>query len=70
MMSRSLGLGLIVCFSLSVAAWAEGPRVDEAVRSAMQDRDYVAAVVAIDKAMADEKAPHDYLAYLKGRALH
>ena len=69
-MSRSFGLGLVVCFSLSLSAWAEGPVVDEAVRKAMQDRDYPAAIEAIDKASGDPKAARDYLAYLKGRALH
>ena len=46
------------------------PDVPAAVRQAMQDRDYAAAVKAIDEAGRDPKAARDYLAFLKGRALH
>jgi tetratricopeptide (TPR) repeat protein len=35
----------------------------------MQDRDYAAAVEAIEAALAQPDQPHDYLRYLKGRAL-
>ncbi len=65
----------VVLFSFSAAAsaaespMADVPLVDEAVRQAMQDRDYQAAVEAIDKALKTEDAPRDYLAYLRGRAL-
>ena len=38
------------------------------IREAMQDRDYPAAIDAIDRALADEKGKADYLTYLKGRA--
>ena len=37
--------------------------------SALQDRDYAAAVKAIDATSQDKDSPRDYLAYLKGRAL-
>ncbi|MEX2186156.1 MAG: tetratricopeptide repeat protein, partial [Pirellulales bacterium] len=49
---------------------APEPQAPAAVRQAMQDRDYAAAVKAIDAAMAGDFAAKDYLAYLKGRALH
>jgi TolA-binding protein len=55
----------------AVAAAATPPaQAPEAVRAAMQDRDYAVAVKAIDAAMAAPGAAKDYLAYLKGRALH
>lgn len=46
------------------------PEAPAAVRQAMQDRDYAAAIKAIDAAMSAEGVAKDYLAYLKGRALH
>ncbi len=61
------------------------PQVPAAIRELMKDRNYADAVVEIDKALAvqDEAKPagakknggaakidYDYLAYLKGRALH
>jgi tetratricopeptide (TPR) repeat protein len=46
------------------------PDVPAAVRQAMQDRDYPAAIKAIDEAARDPKAARDYLAFLKGRALY
>jgi uncharacterized protein YfaS (alpha-2-macroglobulin family)/TolA-binding protein len=49
---------------------APEPEAPVAVRQAMQDRNFDAAVKAIDAAMAGEGANKDYLAYLKGRALH
>ena len=44
--------------------------VPAAVQDAMQDRDYPAAIEAIDKAVAAKNGPVDYMLYLKGRALH
>lgn len=52
------------------AGLAPEPEAPPAVRQAMQDRDYAAAVKAIDAAVSAEGAAKDYLAYLKGRALH
>ncbi|MCR4414075.1 MAG: tetratricopeptide repeat protein, partial [Thermoguttaceae bacterium] len=52
------------------ATAADSPLVAEKIRQAMQDRDYAAALKAIDEAMAAKDAPHDYLLWLKGRALH
>ncbi len=51
------------------------PRVPVAVSELMQDHKYAEAIKAIDAAVADKNlaekdAPRDYLAYLKGRALH
>ena len=44
------------------------PVVDGKVRQLMQDRSFFEAVKAVDKASEGKGAPHDYLAYLKGRA--
>ncbi len=49
---------------------ADTPLVADNIREAMQDRRYADAVKAIDESLADKNAPHDYLTYLKGRALH
>ena len=47
---------------------ADAPLVPEVVRQLMQDRDYAAAIKAIDEAGQAQDAPKDYLAFLKGRA--
>jgi alpha-2-macroglobulin len=47
---------------------ADVPLVAEKVRQLMQDRDYPAAIRAIDQAAKAEGAPVGYLTYLKGRA--
>ncbi len=50
---------------------AEGaPIVAPAVSQAMQDRDYSAARMAIDKSAKAKDAPSDYLAYLRAWSLH
>jgi alpha-2-macroglobulin len=46
------------------------PKVPEAVSQSLQDHDYLAAIKAIDAAAEAKDAAKDYLAYLKGRALH
>ena len=50
------------------ASAADVPLVTEQVRQVMQDRDYPAAVRAIDQAAKAPNAPVGYLTYLKGRA--
>jgi len=52
------------------AAAQDVPLVADAVRAAMQDRDFAAAVAAIEKAQEEEGAEKVYLEYLKGRALY
>jgi hypothetical protein len=52
------------------ADYAGADKVSPAIRQLMQDRKYDEAVAAIDEAAKAEGAPRDYLAYLKGRALH
>jgi len=49
---------------------ADAPGVPDNVRQLMQDRNYPAAVNAIDQAAAAGGAAKDYLVYLKGRALY
>jgi uncharacterized protein YfaS (alpha-2-macroglobulin family)/TolA-binding protein len=49
---------------------SEAPPVPEALRRALQDRQYADALKAIDAAAADPKAAKDYLGYLKGQTLH
>ena len=49
---------------------AATPIVSEQVLQLMQDRKYPEAVQAIESLAGDNKADQDYLAYLKGRALH
>ena len=44
--------------------------VPEEVQVLIQDRNYPAAIAAIDKAIAEGRGPADYLTYLKGRAFH
>jgi len=52
------------------AASGDVPLVAENIRQLMQDRDYKAAVAAIERAVAaDDAKDRDYLTYLKGRAL-
>ncbi|HZZ71655.1 MAG TPA: tetratricopeptide repeat protein [Pirellulales bacterium] len=46
------------------------PKVPEKIRQAMQDRNYAAAVVALNEALEAKPPEGDYLTYLKGRALH
>src|SRR5688572_24483665 len=46
------------------------PQVPEVVKQAMQDRNYAAAIKAIDEAAKQKDAALDYLGYLKARALH
>lgn len=48
---------------------ADAPLVADEIRQAMQDRNYPAAVEAIQKAISAPDAPKDYLTYLKGRAI-
>ena len=59
-------------FSISLALPASGqvPRVPQPIRELMQCRDYEAAVTAIEGVNDADKADLDYLAYLRGRALH
>jgi len=61
---------LVLVAVLSASALAATPKGPEAVGRAMQDRNYEAALKAIDEAVKDKDAAQDYLAYLKGRALH
>lgn len=69
---RSLRLGLLtgVLFAFAPMALAQTPPAPDNVRQLLQDRNYDAALAAIDVATAAEGAPRDYLSYLKGRALH
>ena len=75
---RSLVLAVLVALTglsarLAAApapASADAPLVPDKVRQLMQDRNYAEAVKAIDEAAQAKDAPHEYLAYLKGRALH
>ena len=48
---------------------ADEPLADETVRQLLQDRKYPAAIVAIDKTLAQPGTPRDQLLYLKGCAL-
>lgn len=64
-----------VLFALAITAPilaidAEQNDVSEDIRALIQDRDYAAAIEAIDQALANEDSPADYLLYLKGRACH
>ena len=69
-----LALVAVICgsFFSSQTAAAELEQAPAKIRQAMQDRDYDAAIKAIDleAAAKDSVRPSDYLAYLKGRALH
>ena len=63
---------VMVAAGLAVAAEPSSgdvPLVGEKIRQLMQDRDYTAAIRAIEQAASSDKAPRDYLTYLKGRAL-
>jgi alpha-2-macroglobulin len=53
----------------SEAAVADPPAVADDIARRMQDREYAAAVEAIDQALARPDESQDYLLYLKGRAL-
>jgi len=46
------------------------PKVPEKIRTLMQDRDFAGAVTALEEAIKAGGNGVDYLAYLKGRALH
>ncbi|MHB1035874.1 MAG: tetratricopeptide repeat protein [Pirellulales bacterium] len=62
---------LVVLVAWTTAAvWAAEPDLPTKVREAMQDRNFPVALQAIDEAAKVKDAPADYLAYLKGRALH
>ena len=71
--SLSVLVGIVLPVATHAAAEkpsADVPLVADKVREAMQDRRYADAVMAIDEAVQAKDAPHDYLLYLKGRALH
>ncbi len=53
-----------------VVSTADAPLVSIQIRELMQDRKYADAIAAIDAAAKEKDAPHDYLGYLKGRALY
>ena len=46
------------------------PPLSEDLANAMQNRDYAQAVQIIDRELAENGKPGDYLLFLKGRALH
>jgi len=46
------------------------PPIDAKLRQLIEDRNYPAAIQAIDEAIRAPQAPRDYLAYLKGWTLH
>ncbi|HEV3025372.1 MAG TPA: tetratricopeptide repeat protein, partial [Pirellulales bacterium] len=76
MKTLRLGTSLVVvawCFASAHAQDAPlpaEPNVPPAVKKLMQDRKYAEAAKAIDDAAKDKNASRDWLAYLKGRALH
>ncbi len=64
------GLVLAPAFAFSSTCFsADPPAIPKAAARAMQDRDYATAVEAIEAALTQPDQPHDYLRYLKGRAL-
>ncbi len=66
-----LALGIAAARSATESADAETQAVFARIATAMQDRDYPAAIEQIDAALAAEQGDQlDELAYLKGRALH
>lgn len=73
---RSYFLVAICSLFVSISSAAEEsatidvPLVDEKLRQFVQDRDWGAAIAAVDKALQQEDAPRDRLTYLKGRILH
>jgi hypothetical protein len=73
--ARFLAIAAAVAVSFSCGATAaqswpsDAPAVPQRVRQLMQDRDYAAAVKAIDAAVVAPDAAKDYLTYLKGQAL-
>ena len=67
---RKAIIGTLLVGFLSAALYAATPKVPEQIGQLMQDRKYAEAAAAIDKAAKAEEADLDYLAYLKGRALH
>jgi uncharacterized protein YfaS (alpha-2-macroglobulin family)/TolA-binding protein len=68
--------GMVVSASLAAAepqteAWpVDTPQVPARIRMLLEDRNYPAAVKAIDEAALAKEARLDYLAYLKGWALY
>ncbi len=62
----------LALFSTASALPASGqvPRVPQPIQELMQQRQYEAAVKAIDGVNNADKVDLDYLAYLRGRALH
>ncbi len=67
---RKAIIGTLLVGFLGTALYAATPKVPDQIGQLMQDRKYAEAVAAIDKAAKDKEADLDYLAYLKGRALH
>ena len=56
--------------TMCVVSYAAEPKVPVDIRQSMQARDYEAAIKLIDAVEDAQRADLDYLAYLKGRALH
>src|SRR5689334_22724695 len=46
------------------------PKVPENIRTLLEDRKYVEAMAAIEKAASEKDADQEWLAYLKARALY
>ena len=69
-MSRVACTLIAAVLLVAANAHATAPRVAQPISQAMQDRDFTAAVQAIDKSLQAGEGPADYLNYLKGRALH
>ncbi len=67
-MRQELSFSLLFWLMATVAAAA--PPLSDDLADAMQDRDYQLAVDIIDRALAENGKPGDYLMFLKGRALH
>ena len=74
-------LSVLACLTPAIRAFSadrtEEPRpaapsatVPVEVQALMQDRDYKAAIAAIEQAIAAGRGPADFLTYLKGRAFH
>jgi hypothetical protein len=73
MFARRVAAALISACAFGVSGTslpAAAPKVPEQVRQLLQDRKYAEAVAAIEAAAQDKSLDQDYLAYLKGRALH
>jgi len=67
---RKAIVGTLLVGFLSATLYAATPKVPEQISQLMQDRKYAEAAAAIENAAKDKEADLDYLAYLKGRALH